>query len=222
MKSVPAQRPLLLLAALALALFAAPAIAQTDFDASLQDLREHWAVANHEKRGLPRIAALDTLAQSAVRLTALHPDRVEVWIWSGMIQATLASAGTGINSLNAATAARIDLERALALDPEAMEGAAYTTLGALYYKMPGWPVGFGDREKAEKLLRLALKISPDGMDSNYFYGDFLLEQGHRRKAREHLLRAQRAQQAPPHPGDALAHAGRQRDIAKLLARIDAQ
>lgn len=219
MKSVPAKRPLFLLAALALVWFTAPAMAQTDLDASLQDLQQRWAVANYEKRGLPRIAALDTLAQSAIRLTALHPDRVEVWIWSGIIQATLASAGTGINSLNAATAARIDLERALALDPEAMEGAAYATLGALYYKMPGWPVGFGDREKAEKLLRLALKISPDGMDSNYFYGDFLLEQGQRRKAREHLLRAQ---QAPPHPGDALAHAGRQRDIAKLLARIQAQ
>jgi len=219
MKSVSAKRPLFLLAALALVWFATPAVAQIDLDASLQDLRQRWAVANYEKRGLPRIAALDTLAQSAVRLTALHPDRVEVWIWSGIIQATLASAGTGINSLNAATAARIDLERALALDPEAMEGAAYTTLGALYYKTPGWPVGFGDRKKAEKLLRLALKISPDAMDSNYFYGDFLLEQGQRRKARAHLLRAQ---QAPPHPGDALAHAGRQRDIAKLLARIHAQ
>ncbi|MGE3298324.1 MAG: hypothetical protein AB7I68_13375 [Porticoccaceae bacterium] len=219
MKPLPAQRQLFLLAILGLALFAAPAMAQTDLDASLQDLRQRWAVANYEKRGSPRIAALDTLAQSAVRLTALHPDRVEVWIWSGIIQATLASAGTGINSLNAATAARIDLERALTLDPEAMEGAAYTTLGALYYKMPGWPVGFGDRKKAEELLLLALTISPNGMDSNYFYGDFLLEQGQRRKAREHLLRAQ---QAPPHPGDELGHAGRQRDIAKLLARIHAQ
>ncbi len=215
------KRPVCLLAALALLLLSSRTMAQPDIDASINDLRQRWAVANYEMRGKPRIVALEALAQSAVRLTAMNPGRVEVWIWSGVIQSTLASAGsgTGINALNAATAARIDLERALEIDPEAIDGAAYTALGALYYKTPGWPVGFGDRNKARELLLKALKINPNGMDSNYFYGDFLLEQGHRRKARVHLLRAQKA---PRHPGDTLAYTGRQREIAKLLARIDAQ
>ena len=219
MKRASVKRPVYLLAVLALLLLSARTTAQLDIDASINDLQQRWAVANYEMRGQPRIAALEALAQSAVRLRAMNPDRVAVWIWSGMIQATLASAGTGINSLNAATAARIDLERALGMDPAAMEGAAYTSLGALYYKMPGWPLGFGDRRKAEELLLQALKINPDGIDSNYFYGDFLQEEGRRRLARIHLLRAQNA---PPRPAQALADTGRRRDIAKLLAKIHAQ
>ena len=213
----PVARPLLVAALMLLAALAVAA--EPDLKARLNDLQQRWAVANYEMRGQPRIAALETLAQSAVRLAALNPNRVEVWIWSGMIQATLARAATGINSLNAATAARIDLERALAIDPKAMDGAAYTQLGALYYKTPGWPVGFGDRKKARELLLKGIRANPDGIDSNYFYGDFLLEEGQRREARVRLLRAQKA---PPRPSQALADTGRRRDIAKLLAKIHAQ
>lgn len=224
MKQIPARRSLTLLVTMGLMMMglmmlAAQAMAEPSLKASLSDLQQRWAVANYEMRGLPRVAALETLAQSAVRLTALNPNRVEVWIWSGMIQATLARAATGINSLNAATAARIDLERALDLNPTAMDGAAYTQLGALYHKTPSWPLGFGDRKKAGELLLKGLKMNPDGIDSNYCYGEFLLDQGQRRQAREYLLRAQKA---PPRPGQALADTGRRRDIAKLLAKIHAQ
>lgn len=219
MKQMPAKRSLAVLATLGLMLLAAQTMAEPNLKVSLSDLQQRWAVANYEMRGLPRVAALEALAQSAVRLTALNPNRVEVWIWSGIIQATLARAATGINSLNAATAARIDLERALDLNPTAMDGAAYTQLGALYHKTPGWPLGFGDRKKAGELLLKGLKMNPDGIDSNYCYGEFLLDQGQRRQAREYLLRAQKA---PPRPGQALADTGRRRDIAKLLAKIHAQ
>ena len=45
-------------------------------------------------------------------------------------------------------------------------GSAYTSLGTLYFKVPGWPVGFGDEEKAEELLRKAL-AGRDEMDIFY-------------------------------------------------------
>jgi hypothetical protein len=220
MQPVHLRRSPSLLAILAAWLLAGQiAAADPDLETSLRDLQQRWAVANYEMRGLPRVTALEALAQSAVRLKAKNPNRVEVWIWSGAIQATLARAATGINALNAATAARIDLEHALDLNPTAMAGAAYTQLGALYYHTPGWPLGFGDRNKARELLQKGLKFDPDGIDSNYFYGDFLLEQGQQRLARQYLLRAQKAE---PRPGQALADTGRQREIAKLLAKIHAK
>ena len=43
-------------------------------------------------------------------------------------------------------------ERAIKLDPAAMDGSAYTSLGSLYYQVPGWPVGFGDDDKAKEML----------------------------------------------------------------------
>jgi len=55
-----------------------------------------------------------------------------------------------------------------------MKGSAYVMLGTLYYMAPMWPIGFGDDATAQKMLQTALQINPDGIDSNYFYGDFLL------------------------------------------------
>ena len=82
--------------------------------------------------------------------------------------------------------------------------------------MPGWPVGFGDDDKAETLLTKALAINPDGIDANYFYGDFLLREKRYNEAEQYL---RKAQQAAPRPGRALADAGRQKEIAAALAKV---
>jgi hypothetical protein len=63
--------------------------------------------------------------------------------------------------------------RAIQLDPNASEGAAFVTLGSLYYMVPGWPIAYGDTNKADALLKKALVINPNTIDANYFYGDFL-------------------------------------------------
>ncbi|MGZ4990610.1 MAG: hypothetical protein ACXV8S_07585, partial [Methylobacter sp.] len=35
-------------------------------------------------------------------------------------------------------------------------------------------ISFGDDDAAKQMLETALKINPDGIDTNYFYGQFLL------------------------------------------------
>jgi Tfp pilus assembly protein PilF len=67
-------------------------------------------------------------------------------------------------------------EQALSIKPDALDGSAYNSLAVLYYKVPGWPIGFGDKAKARQLLQEAVKNAPRGLDANYFYGDFLMEQ----------------------------------------------
>ena len=54
---------------------------------------------------------------------------------------------------------------------------------------PKWPIGFGDEETAQKMLQTALKINPNGIDSNYFYGDFLLSNNKLNEAEKYLKRA---------------------------------
>ncbi len=58
----------------------------------------------------------------------------------------------------------------------ALQGSAYTSLGALYYQVPGWPIAFGNDKKARQLLDKAILVNPGGLDSNYFYGDFLVHE----------------------------------------------
>ena len=82
--------------------------------------------------------------------------------------------------------------------------------------MPGWPVGFGDDDKAEELLKKALTMNPSGIDSNYFYADFLISEKRYAQAREYLLKAQ---QAPARQGRSVADAGRKQEIAEKLAAI---
>ncbi|MNY67214.1 Tetratricopeptide repeat protein [compost metagenome] len=82
--------------------------------------------------------------------------------------------------------------------------------------MPGWPVGFGDDEKAEQLLKQALAINPNGIDPNYFYGDFLLDQGRKDEARAYL---DKALAAPSRPGREVADEGRRGEIRERLAKL---
>ena len=64
-------------------------------------------------------------------------------------------------------------ESAIQLDGKALDGSAYNSLGVLYYKVPGWPVGFGDKKRAKELLEQALALNPKGIDPNFFYGEYL-------------------------------------------------
>jgi Tfp pilus assembly protein PilF len=113
-------------------------------------------------------------------------------------------------------AAKGHLEAAMDIDDMALQGSAYTSLGALYYQVPGWPVGFGSDKKAQKMLDKAGTINPDGLDSNYFYGDFLVQQKKYNAARERL---NKAMAATVRPGRELAEAGRRAEIVALLETI---
>jgi len=94
-----------------------------------------------------------------------------------------------------------------------LQGSAYNSLGVLYYKVPRWPMGFGNDKKALELLQKALAVNPGGIDPNFFYGEFLVEQG---KPREALTYLERALQAPPRPGRDIADAGRREEARRLL------
>jgi tetratricopeptide (TPR) repeat protein len=107
-------------------------------------------------------------------------------------------------------------ERYHALDDKALKGSAYTSLGALYFKVPGWPIGFGDKARAEELLKKALAINPTGIDSNYFYADYLAE---RERYAESLRHLDAALKAPARPGREVADSGRRQEIQALIAKV---
>src|SRR5690606_30096731 len=122
----------------------------------------------------------------------------------------------GLGALSSVKSAKKSLEQALEIDPKALSGSAYTSLGSLYYQVPGWPIGFGDNKKALEYLKKGLEINPDGIDSNYFYGDYLFREGDLDGA-ERALR--KALQAAPRKGREDADAGRRGEINQLLDKI---
>ena len=67
-----------------------------------------------------------------------------VWRPAGSRHHAWAGAKGGLSALNLVKQAKGLYESALKLQPDALDGSAYNSLGVLYYKVPGWPVGFGD------------------------------------------------------------------------------
>ncbi len=180
-------------------------------------LQEEWARIKYqmtdEKQQLDAIHQLETEGEN---LLNLYPDSPEVMIWQGIVLSTDAGIVRGISALGKVNDARNLFEKSIALDPTALDGSAYTSLGSLYYKVPPWPLAFGSDSKAEEFLKKALELNPDGIDPNYFYGDFLLQNDHYSEAKVYL---EKALNAPERPSRASADAGRRAEIARALNEI---
>ncbi|MGH1398008.1 MAG: tetratricopeptide repeat protein [Alphaproteobacteria bacterium] len=160
---------------------------------------------------------LKKLGDEAAKVTQMYPDRAEPKIWQGIILSTKAGIDGGLGALGTVKEAKALFEAALKQNPRALDGSAYTSLGSLYYQVPGWPIGFGDDEEAEKNLKQALQINPDGIDPNFFYADFLIEEDRYDQAKTYL---NRALQAPDRPERPMADAGRRQEIKAALAKIN--
>jgi len=186
----------------------------------LQQIQGDWARTNYLTQDEDRKAAeFDALAKRAEAFVRAFPGRAEPLIWEGIVLSTYAGVKGGLGALGLAKRARARLEAALALDPGALDGSAYTSLGTLYSKVPGFPLGFGDDAKARKLLETALKLNPSGIDPNYFYGEFLYDAG---RYPEAVTALRRALAAPPRPGRELADRGRRGEIEALLAKAQSK
>lgn len=198
--------------------FASAALAQGPSDAAFEDLARTWAHVNYEiKDPKAEAVAARKLADAAEALARKSPGRAEPLAWQALALLAEADARHNFSSLQLVGRARTLLERAAAIDPNAIgRGTILANLGSLYAELPGFPLSFGDAHKAKVYLDKALAANPAGLDPNYFYGDYLYRQGQPSKAIEAL---EKALQAPARPGRALADHGRKWEAEQLLDKI---
>ncbi|MGJ8689680.1 MAG: tetratricopeptide repeat protein [Gammaproteobacteria bacterium] len=192
---------------------------QAELTPEVLDLQQRWAEVNYRLKDKNQIEAFNTLIEDARVITQAQAETAEAWLWSGIIRSSYAGAKGGLGALSAAKAAKVDLEKALELDPGVLEGAAYTSLGVLYLNVPGWPIAFGDDDVGVQLLKKGLEISPTGIDSNYFYAQYLYNEGELVEAQRYLLRAL---SADARLGRELADEGRRREIDEMLREVENQ
>jgi tetratricopeptide (TPR) repeat protein len=201
----------------ALAMLGKAAYAGQTLDAAIADLQHQWAVINYQTPEDAREAKLKALADQAEAVSQQYPNQAAALAWHAIILSTYAKAKGGLGALDPAEQARDLLLQAAKIDEKALGGGIDSSLGALYHKVPGWPIGFGNDKKAKDYFLKALALNPNGIDENYFYGDFLLDAGEKEEARKYLTKALNA---PARTGREDADAGRKQEIQGDLAKID--
>jgi tetratricopeptide (TPR) repeat protein len=211
------KRPLAIITTLLLLASIAAVADDTAFDEQLLQIQHRWAEANYNTTGKAQKKAFEALLDDARAFAQSNPERAEALVWQGIVASTYAGVKGPFGAMSLANEARDALIAAEKLDASVLDGSVYTSLGTLYYKVPGGFIGFGDKELAREYLEKAVSANPDGIDPNYFYAEFLYEQEEYSAARDALLKAQNA---PARASRPLADQGRRKEISALLRQID--
>lgn len=183
---------------------------------SVQTLQKQWAIIKYQTKGEDKqLSQFKALANQAQNLAEKSPQSAELKIWQAIIISTQAGVQGGMGALKLVKKARNLLLDAEKIDANALNGSIYTSLGSLYYQVPSWPIGFGNSSKARAYLNKALKINPQGIDSNFFYADFLVEQEQYSQALNVL---ETALAAPARPQRPIADKGRRDEIQQLIKK----
>jgi tetratricopeptide (TPR) repeat protein len=185
-------------------------------DDAVTELQRDWEVIRYQTPAAEREKRFEALAGKAHQLSVTYPGRSEPLVWEGIVVSSWAGEKGGLGALSLVKQAKAIYEQAIQIDGKALDGSAYNSLGVLYYKVPGWPLGFGDKDKAKELLQKALALNPQGIDPNFFFGEYLVETRHADEAVPYL---ERALQAAPRPGRQVADSGRREEARALLAKI---
>lgn len=184
----------------------------------LLHIKTEWArIVYQVKDSGQQVDDIEALQGEAAKYVDAHPTNAEAILWEGIVTSEHAALANVFQQLGLAKDARDLFNRSIAIDPAGVNGAAQMSLGVLYYRVPGSPFGFGDDALARQDLEYALSKDPSGLDANYFYGDFLIEQGEYDKARMVLSKAL---QAPVSADRPVWDAGRRGEVKELLAKID--
>ena len=191
----------------------------SSLDEAITELQRDWEVIRYQTPAAERERRFEALSARAHKVSEAFPGRSEPLVWEGIIVSSWAGERGGLGAIGLVKQAKALYEAAIAIDGKALDGSAYNSLGVLYYKVPGWPIGFGSKGKARELLLEALAMNPNGIDPNFFYGEFLLESNQPAEALRYL---ERALAAPPRPGRQVADAGRREEARELLQKAREQ
>lgn len=183
----------------------------------IRPIQDQWAEIKYRTPEKQQAEQYEALVQKSRKIVESHPGLAEPLIWEGIVISSEAGARGGLGALSLAKEAKQRFEDALKINDKALAGSAYTSLATLLAKVPGWPIGFGDKARAEEYFKKSLAINPDGIDPNFFYGEYLAERDRFQEARQYL---ETALKAAPRPGRELADSGRRQEIKALLAKLD--
>ena len=101
-------------------IMAAPA--KADFNSDLSSVQKQWAVVNYELVDDAQLNAFEKLASETAEFTKANDQQAASHIWYGIVLSSYAGAKGGLGALGLAKDAKAQFEKALSLDPKALDG----------------------------------------------------------------------------------------------------
>lgn len=187
-----------------------------ELDLQIKQLQKDWAISKYKSANKDqKIKGYRKCANKAKALTKSYPNTAEALIWQGICLSSEAEL-TKLSALGKVKEAKKIFELAARINEKALDGSAYTNLAVLHHRVPGWPIGFGSDEVAEKYFKKVLAIAPNNVDANYFYALFLeSEKDNNKLALHHLEIALKS----PSRNRPLADSERKKEILKKIREI---
>lgn len=159
------------------------------FDNTFNQIETEWADIHYRLPSEQKASAYQRLLTKTEILAKQYPNTAGLLFWQAVVKASLADHQDPVSALQAIFHVKELLNQAIALDPSAFNGSAYVVLGVLYHEAPPSPIAFGDDDAAESYLKKALSINPEGLETNYYYGNFLADQDQAEQALSYLKKA---------------------------------
>lgn len=191
---------------------------QANLKNSLDELQQLIAVTKYQTSSTEeQIANYNKCQETAISLSNTYKQAAEPIIMQARCLASSIKLA-GSPDLKKLKQAKKLFEQAIKLDPNAFSGSTYASLATLYAKAPGWPIAFGDKDKAEEYFQEALKISADDMDTNFFYAEYLAENGQEEEALKYynLAKSSKAKE------NKIADEGRKKEIETAIKKLQAK
>ncbi|WP_416308467.1 hypothetical protein [Neptunicella sp. SCSIO 80796] len=164
-----------------------PSQAMENYQQQIRQLHQSWAEVTFQLQGQAQKDGFEQLRQVTGQLLQNNNDKAEVWLMSGLINASYSQVAGGLQLLKLAKAARHDLEKAIQIDDQAMHGMAYYCLANLYHQVPAWPFSFGSDKTAKRLFDKALQNNANDAAAHYYYAQFLYDNELFEQARLHFM-----------------------------------
>ncbi len=147
--------------------------------------RLEYANAEVEIEKSKRIELYKTCIDTADKALAINPDEVGALYWKAIAMGKLSEESGFINALRMTRTMERLFLRVIALDENYDQAGGHKALGRMYFRLPGFPISFGSKEKALFHLKKAYALYPNDIIVRSFYAELLFDTGQKHEARKH-------------------------------------
>lgn len=144
--------------------------------------RLECANADVESKKSKRIALYNNCFETADKALAGNADEVVALYWKAVAMGKLSEERGILNAQRMTRPMENLFLRVITLDEHYDNAGGHKALGRMYFRLPGFPISFGDKKKAIFHLKRALELYPHDIIARAFYAEALYDMGKKQEA----------------------------------------